>query len=279
MVTFLPAPIGNLQDITLHTLEALKQCDVLLCEDTRVSRKLVTLLVERGLLPHKNYIYYSFHTHNQKEFLAQNTLDFFYQKIGFLSDAGMPCVSDPGVELVRYLQENNIPFEILGGISAVTLMVALSGIIEKEFTFLGFPPHKLKDKIEFFLFAFKSPYPIILYESPHRLLKSLTLMEQIDKDRQIFLAKELTKKYQKTFKGSLESILKVFKKTDNEVLLKGEWAMVVDCAGEIGSCMLSEEMLLSLEIPPKIKAKILAKMKGGNASDYYQDLIRMSKKI
>ncbi|MBX7490710.1 16S rRNA (cytidine(1402)-2'-O)-methyltransferase [Helicobacter turcicus] len=274
MVTFLPTPIGNLQDITLHTLEALKQCDVLLCEDTRVSKKLVTLLVERGLLPHKDYIYYPFHTHNQERFLAQGAVEFFSQNIGFLSDAGMPCISDPGVELVRYLQTNNIPFEVLGGISAVTLMVAFSGIIEKEFSFLGFPPHKLKEKTEFFSLVFKSPYPIILYESPHRLFESLELMTQVDKNRQVFLAKELTKKYQSTFKGSLEEVLKTLRSSNNEALLKGEWAMVVDKAKCTENYTLSEEALLALEIPPKIKAKILAKMKGGSVSDYYQSLIK-----
>ncbi|WP_299548116.1 16S rRNA (cytidine(1402)-2'-O)-methyltransferase [uncultured Helicobacter sp.] len=274
MVTFLPTPIGNLQDITLHTLEVLKQCDVLLCEDTRISKKLITLLMERNLLPDKSYIYYSFHTHNQREFLARNSLEFFSQNIGFLSDAGMPCISDPGVELVRYLQENMIPFEVLGGISAVTLIAAFSGIVEKEFTFLGFPPHKPKDKREFFASVFKNPYPIILYESPHRLLESLEAMECVDKNRQVFLAKELTKKHQNTFKGSLESVLDMLKASNNAALLKGEWAMVVDKAESIENHTLSEEMLLSLEIPPKIKAKILAKIKGGSASDYYQSLVK-----
>ena len=193
MVTFLPTPIGNLQDITLHTLEVLKQCDVLLCEDTRISKKLITLLMERNLLPDKSYIYYSFHTHNQREFFAS---------------------------------------------------------------------------------VFKNPYPIILYESPHRLLESLEAMECVDKNRQVFLAKELTKKHQNTFKGSLESVLDMLKASNNAALLKGEWAMVVDKAESIENHTLSEEMLLSLEIPPKIKAKILAKIKGGSASDYYQSLVK-----
>ena len=74
MVTFLPTPIGNLQDITLHTLEVLGQCDVLLCEDTRVSKKLISLLNTRGLLSPKTYTYHAFHTHNQKEFLEQKKL-------------------------------------------------------------------------------------------------------------------------------------------------------------------------------------------------------------
>lgn len=272
MVTFLPTPIGNLQDITLRTLEILKQCEILLCEDTRVSKKLISLLIEREFLPLKDYQYFAFHTHNQAQFLSQTPLDFFNQNIGFLSDAGMPCVSDPGVELVRFLQTHNLPYEVLGGISAVTLAVAFSGIIEKEFCFLGFPPHKLKERTKFLINALKNPYPIILFESPHRLVESLELMAQIDKMRQMFLAKELTKKYQHTFKGTLTQILESL--TQDSTLLKGEWVIVIaPTPCELEEKVLTQEMLLSLEIPPKIKAKILAKLKGGNASEYYQLLI------
>lgn len=271
MVTFLPTPIGNLQDITLHTLEALKQCDVLLCEDTRVTKRLIALLIERGLLPHRDYVYYSFHMHNQKSFLTQNSRDFFSQNIGFLSDAGMPCISDPGVELVRYLQDNELPYVVLGGISAVTLVVALSGIVEKEFSFLGFPPHKLQERVQYLTSALKSSYPVVLYESPHRLVETLGLVAQIDRNRKIFLAKELTKKYQETFKGSVESILGMLQHVKP---IRGEWVLVVDRAEKIDGYALSEEMLLALEIPPKIKAKILAKIKGGHASDYYTALMK-----
>ncbi|WP_297811587.1 16S rRNA (cytidine(1402)-2'-O)-methyltransferase [uncultured Helicobacter sp.] len=277
MVTFLPTPIGNLQDITLRTLETLKQCEVLLCEDTRVSKKLITLLFERNLLNPKNYQYLAFHTHNQSQFLNQITPEFFDQNIGFLSDAGMPCISDPGVELVRYLQSHNLPYEVLGGVSAVTLAVAFSGIVEKEFSFLGFPPHKIKERLAYLHQAFKSPYPVILYESTHRLLKTLELMIQTDSTRMAFIAKELTKKHQRTFKGTLlqiqESLTQCYSK--DSALLKGEWVIVVSpIPAKLEEKVLTQEMLLSLEIPPKIKAKILAKLKGGSASEYYELLTK-----
>lgn len=274
MVTFLPTPIGNLQDITLRTLESLKQCEVLLCEDTRVSKKLILLLRERGLLPAKDYQYFAFHTHNQSQFLDQISLDFFNQPIGFLSDAGMPCISDPGVELVRYLQFHHLPYEVLGGISAVTLAVAFSGIVEKEFTFLGFLPHKTKERLEVLRQAFKSIYPIVFYESTHRLLGTLKLMESIDKTREVFLAKELTKKHQQIFKGTLGQINELLNKKDS-ALIKGEWVIVLEQAScRLEEKVLTQEMLLSLEIPPKIKAKILAKLKGGSVSQYYEQLTK-----
>ncbi len=271
MVTFLPTPIGNLQDISLHTLEVLENCEVLLCEDTRVTKKLLLLLMERNLLKSKTYQYFSFHTHNQVEFLQQISLEFFSQNIAFLSDAGMPCISDPGVELVRFLQKNALEYEVVGGISALTLAVAFSGIVEKEFTFLGFPLHKKKERLEGFVESFKSPYPTIYYESPHRLLESLEMMCEIEEGREIFLAKELTKKYQQTYKGTLKEVLGKLQKS----VIKGEWVMVIE--GKKGGekeRVLTQEMIYLLDIPPKIKAKILSKLNNKPASKYYNLLCK-----
>lgn len=98
MVTFIPTPIGNLEDITLRTLRVLQSCKVLLCEDTRVTKKLIALLKEQNLLKDAlTYQYFSFHSHNQLVFLQNTPLEFFDQNIAFLCDAGMPCISDPGV--------------------------------------------------------------------------------------------------------------------------------------------------------------------------------------
>ena len=228
---------------------------------------------QRNLLKPKEYDYRAFHTHNADAFLKNTPKDFFLQNIAFLSDAGMPCISDPGVELVRYLQLHNLPFEVVGGISAVTLVVAFSGIVEKEFCFLGFPPHKTKERKESFIKALKNPYPIVFYESPHRLMESLEMMAQIDAQRIIFLAKELTKKHQQTFKGSLEEILAILRDAENTALHKGEWAMVIDKSPPSQTeKSLTQDDVLSLEIPPKIKAKILAKINGGKVSDYYHSL-------
>ncbi|EES89477.1 16S rRNA (cytidine(1402)-2'-O)-methyltransferase [Helicobacter canadensis] len=266
MVTFLPTPIGNLQDISFHTLEVLERCEVLLCEDTRVTKKLLSLLIERRFLKNKIYQYIPFHTHNQSEFLKQVSLDFFSQDIAFLSDAGMPCISDPGVELVRFLQTNALEYEVVGGISALTLAVAFSGIVEKEFTFLGFPPHKKKERLENFVENFKSAYPLVYYESPHRLLETLEMMCEVDSQRVVFVAKELTKKYQQTYKGTLQEVLEQLQKTS----IKGEWVVVLENKKETEKeKTLTQEMIYLLDIPPKIKAKILSKLNNKPASEYY----------
>lgn len=267
MVTFIPTPIGNLEDITLRTLKVLEDCEVLLCEDTRITQKLIELLAQRKLLNPKNYTYIPVHSHNEKAFLQETPLAFWEQKIAYLSDAGMPCISDPGVEIVRFLQKYELPYEVLGGISALTLAVAFSGMVEKEFLFLGFPPHKNKEKTIFIQTYCQQRFPFVLYESPHRLLETLEILAAFDKNRSIFLAKELSKKFQQTFKGEAGAILETLKSSE----IKGEWVMIIE-GREEENRTLSQEEIYALEIPPKIKAKILAKLHKKSASEFYNAL-------
>ncbi|CAM2781589.1 16S rRNA (cytidine(1402)-2'-O)-methyltransferase [Helicobacter burdigaliensis] len=269
MVTFLPTPIGNLEDITLRVLQRLKECEVLLCEDTRITKKLITLLQDRGLLTKKEYIYHALHSHNEEQFLNNVSLEFFNQEIAYLSDAGMPCISDPGAKLILFLQGHNIPYDVYGGISALTLGVAFSGIVEKEFVFLGFPPHKMQEKMEFFRKNLKNEIPFVFYESPYRLLETLELLCKIDKHLQVFLAKELTKKYQTTFFGKITEVFENLSKTN----IKGEWVCVVKAeAKEEHKKSLSEEEIYSLDIPPKIKAKLLSKLQNRATQEIYKEL-------
>ncbi|WP_104721417.1 16S rRNA (cytidine(1402)-2'-O)-methyltransferase [Helicobacter mesocricetorum] len=271
MVTFISTPIGNLEDITLRTLKALQSCKVLLCEDTRVTKKLISLLRERNLLKEVlEYQYFSFHSHNQLEFLNNTPLDFFNQNIAFLCDAGMPCISDPGVELVRFLQQNSIPYDVLGGVSALTLGVAFSGLVQREFSFLGFPPHKKREKIEFFYKALKSPYPLVLYESPHRLLESLEILSTINPHLEVFLGKELSKKYQDIFYGEIQEIYKSFCTKS----IKGEWVMVIKPNISEEVKYLTQEEVYSLDIPPKVKAKILARITNKSIKEIYEELCK-----
>ena len=267
MLTFLPTPIGNLEDITLRVLEALRNVDILLCEDTRVTKRLIALLIERSLLPHKTYKYFSLHSHNHEEFFSKTDLDFFCQNIAYVSDAGMPCISDPGIELVRFLQKNNLPYDAFGGTTALTLAITLSGMVEKEFIFLGFLAHKIKEKEEFLRKYLSQKIPFILYESPHRLLETLKIVSAINENCEVFLAKELTKKYQRTFKGNIKEILEDIKEKE----IKGEWVIVLQ-GKENENLVLSENEIYMLDIPPKIKAKILAKLHNKPVSDFYNSL-------
>ena len=132
MLYFLPTPIGNLKDFTLRGLEILSKADVIICEDTRVCKSLLHLIKEKLNTPNKAKEILSLHTHNEKEFtknLAQ--LDFENQIIVYLSDAGMPSISDPGSFLVRFAQNENLNYEVLPGAHAALTAFVASGFSEK----------------------------------------------------------------------------------------------------------------------------------------------------
>ncbi|MDQ1268640.1 MAG: rRNA (cytidine1402-2-O)-methyltransferase, partial [Campylobacterota bacterium] len=147
LLTLIPTPIGNIGDITLRAIEALGDADTLLCEDTRVTKKLIQILKERygsSFKPEQNFI--SLHSHNEKEFIQNLTPAFFEQNVVYVSDAGMPGISDPGQVLVRYAQENGIKYDVLPGANALLTAFVASGFVETKMLFWGFLPHKGKDR-------------------------------------------------------------------------------------------------------------------------------------
>ena len=149
VLTLIPTPIGNLKDITLRSIEALGRAEVVLCEDTRIAKKLYTLLQGRFAeiinslrmvssaisLDSNTKTFISFHTHNQNDYLASLSPDFFTKEIIYLSDAGSPSICDPGAALVAYAQTHNLPYEVLPGCCALTTAWAFSGIASQGFVF------------------------------------------------------------------------------------------------------------------------------------------------
>lgn len=271
MLYFVPTPIGNLSDISAHALEILRNADVVICEDTRISKQLLNLLSAKFEINFKNLEFYSLHTHNEKEFFSKFDKEKFLQKTCvYMSDAGMPCISDPGVSLVKFAWENEIPYEVLSGSNALLLGVAASGIVEKEFSFLGFLPNTGKERALAVENLMKSPHPCVIYESPKRVLNLVENLEKIDKNREIFLIKEATKKFETKFRGKICEVLSNLKTAN----LNGEWCVVVDKSPNSGFERISENDILSLEIPPKIKAKLLAKITGKNSKEIYENLTK-----
>ena len=181
----------------------------------------------------------------------------------------MPCVSDPGSLLVDFCLENNIEYDLLPGANAVLTAYASSGFSNRSFTFFGFLPHKGRGRSDMLEKVMGSENLAILYESPHRLLKLLEQIEKIDPNRVIFLAKELTKKYQKRYKNSAKNILEQFQ---NEAI-KGEWVVVIEPKKCITHGIVTVEDIESLQLAPKQKAKLLAKLTGENTKDIYNRLI------
>ena len=268
MLTLLPTPIGNIADITFRTIEILKNCDLILCEDTRVTKHLLNILKTRYSLELKNIDIVSFHEHNQKERLEQIASRLNNQIVVYMSDAGMPVISDPGQLLVEYCQREEIEYDVLPGASVAPLIYAASGFKSGKFYFYGFLPNKGRQRIDELHNIMVNGLDTILYEAPHRILKLIEQICEIDENRELFVAKELTKRYQKFYKMSAKEILTRLKNEST----KGEWALVVEGkANNHKSLSLNE--VESLDIPPKAKAKLISKLTGKSVKECYKELI------
>ncbi|MCB4760335.1 MAG: 16S rRNA (cytidine(1402)-2'-O)-methyltransferase [Sulfurovum sp.] len=267
MLTFIPTPIGNPQDITIRAMRIFEKAELFFCEDTRQTKHLLKLLEERFGMVFPNAKFISFNEHNGKDRLEQYGATLNTKKVVYVSDAGMPVISDPGQLLVVYCQVNGIEYDVLPGASAVTTAYAASGFNEEKFLFFAFLPHKGKGRIFALQKAMNNGYNTVLYEAPHRLLKLLEEIVQIDEIRKIFLAKEISKRYQRYYRGSAKEILATFK----ENTIRGEWVVVIDAAKTKEKSLFFSEVLV-LDMPPKIKAKLLAQLSDKGVKEWYKIL-------
>jgi len=239
---------------------------VILCEDTRVAKRLLALLAQRFEMEFGPKEFFSLHEHNQRIFFQKITPDLFTKSVVYMSDAGMPGISDPGSELVRYAQEHGIAYTVLPGPTAFATAYVASGFGNKEFCFFGFLPHKGKERSQKLEEILALGSDAILYEAPHRLLKLLEQIVQIDPDRELFLAKELTKIYERYFKGSAKELLDLFQKEP----IKGEWVVVIRGIKRAEeSITLTQEQIMELTLPKKEKAKLLARLGTRSAKEWY----------
>lgn len=212
-----PTPIGNLEDITLRAIRMLKQSDLILAEDTRVTRVLLS-----HFDIHKKL--YSFHTNNEHEQLSETLRQIeSHNLVVLVSDAGTPGISDPGFLLVRACIERGIEIECLPGPTAFVPALVVSGLPSDRFYFEGFLPHK-KGRQSRLEFLATLEHTIILYESPYRLLKTLQQIVQfLGPNRKISVSKEISKMYEMHFRGSAEAAVAYF---DN-LTIKGEFVLVI----------------------------------------------------
>jgi 16S rRNA (cytidine1402-2'-O)-methyltransferase len=269
LLTLLPTPIGNIEDITLRALRVLEEADIILCEDTRIAKRLLQIFSERYNLRHNIKRFISLHSHNEYETINSLDRSFFEQNVVYMSDAGMPCISDPGALLVNYCLENGIEYSVLPGPSAFVTAYAGSGFLDREFLFFGFLPHKGREREEKLQRVLNENYPVILYESPHRLEKLLNELAQNVPDRLIVAVKEITKKFENYFKGTAVQLKEQIKGT----LLKGEWVIIVSPKKrdrQLSSITIND--IESLDIPPKQRAKLLSKLTGKSVKECYLQL-------
>lgn len=269
MLRLIPTPIGNIGDISLRTIEALRDADILLCEDTRVTKKLIHILKERyNTVFNENQEFISLHSHNEQSFVEKLELSFFEQNIVYVSDAGMPGVSDPGQVLVRYCIDNSVEYDVFPGANALLTAFVASGFVETKMFFYGFLDHKGDSRSLGLQEALHNGFTTVLYESPHRLEKLLLEIKNEEPLREMFLAKELTKKYQRYVHGTAEEILK---KLDGN--FRGEWVVVLQASKIHAASAISEKDILALDLPKKVQAKLICKITGENTKECYKRLL------
>ena len=269
MLTFIPTPIGNPQDITVRAMRLFEKAELFLCEDTRQTKRLLRLLEERFGMMYPDAEFHSFNEHNGKERLEQFGTVLGSKEVVYVSDAGMPVISDPGQLLVEYCQAQNVVYDVLPGASAVTTAYAASGFEEGKFLFYAFLPHKGKERSTALNEVMNNGYNTVLYESPHRLEKLLNEILILDESRELFLAKEISKKYQRYYSGTSKSLNEQFK----ELTIRGEWVVIIH-AKKSAEKSLSFTEILTLDLPPKPKAKLLAQLSDKSVKEWYSELIK-----
>ena len=267
MLTLVPTPIGNIGDISLRAMEALSKADILLCEDTRVTKKLLNILDTRYKLARREQEFISLHSHNEADFVEKLDPSFFEQNVVYVSDAGMPGISDPGQTLVRYCIDKGITYDILPGANAVLTAFVASGFVATKMLFFGFLPHKGSDRGSALQEALFNGFTTVLYEAPHRLAKLLDELALEVPERRLFFAKELTKKYQTYLHGTADEI-----KKQMSGQIKGEWVVVIE-AGEAHRSTISERDILAFDLPKKVSSKLIAMITGEHPKACYQRLL------
>lgn len=267
-------PIGNLQDLSQRASQVLADVDLIACEDTRHTQKLLQHLgLRKPLL--------SLHDHNERDRIEQIKEQLTAgRSIALVSDAGTPLISDPGYVLVSALRQDNFVVTPVPGPSALITALSVAGLPTNRFLFEGFLPHKASGRRERLEAVVGETATLVFYESKHRLLETLTIMENVLGDRSAVVAREITKTFEQFFSGSLTEIQhQISAHNDHQ---KGEFVVMVMGADEAKSQVdLSTEKLFKRlldELPPKKAAAIMSEFTGENKKALYQRAITMTDK-
>lgn len=260
-------PIGNLEDITFRAVRILQEADLIAAEDTRHTGKLLHhFQIETPQI--------SYHEHNAQTRIPQ-LLEKLQsgQTVALVSDAGMPGISDPGYELVCACAEARIMVSPIPGPAAVISAIAASALPSERFTFEGFLPVKGKNRAERLSQLADEPRTMVLYESPHRLLKTLSdLQTLLGGERQVTVARELTKRYEEFWRGTISDAIEYFRTTEP----RGEFTIAIAGHTTTPAPVSEETLLKQLEIlisqglTPSKASRQLAQETGLPKRDIYQ---------
>lgn len=211
-------PIGNLEDITLRALRVLREADLIVCEDTRIVKKILFKYEIEG----KSLLAISQHAPEEKVQRIMAALGEG-KNVALVSDAGTPGLSDPGNEVVAEAVKLGFAVSPIPGASALAAIVSIAGINLQEFLFKGFPPHK-KGRQTYFTQVAQSDIPVIYYDSPHRVLKNLEMLRELNVEKQVIIGRELTKMFEEIMRGPVGEVLEYFQSRPGKV--KGEFVII-----------------------------------------------------
>lgn len=266
----IPSPIGNLSEISDRVREAIESCDVIACEDTRNTGKLLSLLgFRKPLISH--------HEHNQSVSIPKILEELSSgHKVGVMSDAGYPVISDPGQNLVRAATEKNWPVISFSGPNAAINALVASGLDARHYLFYGFLDAKSGKRKKELEELRTVPWTLVFYEAPHRIVDTLEDMVEVFGDRPACLARELTKKFEEYLRGTLQELLSAA--GDG---LKGEMVLVVaGCEPEQVSTEAAITRLMALTaqgMKQKAAAKQVAAETGLSANELYRLVLQRPK--
>ncbi|MFA5658606.1 MAG: 16S rRNA (cytidine(1402)-2'-O)-methyltransferase [Oscillospiraceae bacterium] len=264
-------PIGNLSDMTLRAVETLKSVDFVACEDTRVSVKLLNHFgIKKPLI--------SYYEHNA-EASGENILSRLLsgESCAVITDAGMPCISDPGEELVRLCYDNNIDIAVIPGPSAVISALAISGLSTSRFSFEGFLSTSKRSRFEHLAQSARDSHTLVFYEAPHKLVSTLRDMLEFFGDRKISLCRELTKLHETVFRTTLKQALAYYEgnnpKGEFVLVIEGAAASENDEAQTIEAALEGVRALIDKGMRPVDACRELARATEFTKSELYQKLL------
>lgn len=266
-------PIGNLEDITYRAVRVLGEVDLIAAEDTRHSRKLLDHYgIQTPLI--------SYHDHNEvtrsEHLLVRLLAD---ESIALISDAGTPCIADPGYQLINRCHQQRIPVVGIPGPVALVTALAIAGLPTESFRFLGFLPAKMQARRKVFELVRMDRTTLVCYETPHRLLSALKdMLELFGEDRQMAIARELTKRHEELFRGSVSEALAEFSRRP---AIKGELVLMIappPAQPAVLSVRASlQQLRAETDLSWKQIVKQVAREQGVPGSDVYRESLELRK--
>jgi 16S rRNA (cytidine1402-2'-O)-methyltransferase len=271
LLNIVATPIGNFSDITLRAIETLENSDIILCEDSRVSAKLLNRLkIKKSLM-----VYNDFSGIKDREKIL-NLIVNEKKTLCLISDAGTPLISDPGHKLVSFLLENNIKISTIPGPCSVIAALSLSGIASDRFMFAGFLPQSKQKRLNFIEEFKYIKSTLIFFESPKRLANSLQDLHQVLGNRNATIVREITKIYEEIKKENLQELASYYAKKS----VKGEIVIVISAEDKkditVNEVEIENEINKLLKnTKPKDIAKLISQNYSINSKDIYQKILKI----